>query len=44
MFAHRSRAPAAGEKVRMQAWFRDPASTSNQSTSLSDALSFVLCP
>jgi hypothetical protein len=44
MATHRLRAPAAGEKVRMQAWFRDPASTSNQSTSLSNGLSFIVCP
>jgi hypothetical protein len=44
MAAHPAQSPAAGEQVSMQCWFRDPASTSNQSTSLSDALGFAVCP
>jgi len=36
--------PGGGALVQAQAWFRDPLNTSNQTTSLSDALEFVLCP
>jgi hypothetical protein len=36
--------PGPGAPVAMQLWYRDPANTSNQSTSLSDALSYVVCP
>jgi hypothetical protein len=32
--------PGAGATVQAQLWYRDPQSTSNQSTSLSDALEF----
>jgi hypothetical protein len=39
-----TRAPAAGETAYLQCWFRDPKNTSNQSTSLSDALRFFVCP
>ena len=42
--ANPSKAPAAGDEVYLQCWFRDPASTSNQSTSLSNALSLTVCP
>ena len=35
--------PGLGAVVQIQLWYRDPASTSNQSTSLSDALEFVIC-
>jgi len=38
------KAPGAGATVQIQCWFRDPGNTSNQSTSLSDALEFMLCP
>ena len=44
MAAHPTQSPAAGEQVSMQCWFRDPLNTSNQSTSLSDALTFAVCP
>jgi hypothetical protein len=44
MAAHPAQSPAAGEPTSMQCWFRDPLNTSNQTTSLSDALSFVVCP
>ena len=39
-----AKAPPTGSLVQIQCWFRDPANTSNQSTSLSDALEFMLCP
>jgi len=41
---HPGKAPPTGSLVQIQCWFRDPANTSNQSTSLSDALEFMLCP
>jgi hypothetical protein len=36
--------PGAGALVQVQAWFRDPQNTSNQTTSLSDALELSVCP
>ena len=36
--------PGAGALVQAQLWFRDPSNTSNQSTSLSDAIEFTVCP
>ena len=39
-----SKLPVAGGTVWMQAWFRDPFNTSNQTTSLSNALHFTVCP
>ena len=36
--------PGPGELVQLQAWYRDPLSTSNQTTSLSDALEFWVGP
>ena len=36
--------PGAGAQVQVQLWYRDPLNTSNQSTSFSDALEFVVCP
>jgi hypothetical protein len=36
--------PGPGAKVQIQTWFRDPNNTSNQTTSLSDALEATLCP
>jgi hypothetical protein len=36
--------PGAGATVGVQLWYRDPQSTSNQTTSLSDALEFTLSP
>ena len=36
--------PGAGALVRSQLWYRDPASTSNQTTSLSDAREFMVGP
>jgi hypothetical protein len=34
--------PGTGAVVQAQLWYRDPASTSNQTTSLSDAIEFVV--
>jgi hypothetical protein len=36
--------PGVGTRVDFQLWYRDPASTSNQSTSFSDAIEFIVCP
>ena len=36
--------PGAGNAAWVQFWFRDPFNTSNQTTSLSDAIVFVLVP
>jgi hypothetical protein len=36
--------PGPGAVVQAQLWYRDPQSTSNQATSLSDALEFVVAP
>jgi hypothetical protein len=36
--------PGAGATVQAQFWFRDPLSSSNQSTALSDAIEFDVCP
>ena len=36
--------PGAGATVQAQFWYRDPQNTSNQTTSLSDAVEFVLEP
>jgi hypothetical protein len=36
--------PGAGAVVQAQLWYRDPLSTSNQTTSLSDAVEFVMLP
>jgi hypothetical protein len=44
MQSHRGIAPSAGTAVYMQTWFRDPGNGSNQDTSLSDALQFVVTP
>ena len=38
-----SKNPGFGATVDLQLWYRDPGSTSNQSTSLSDALEFTIC-
>jgi hypothetical protein len=39
-----SKNPGAGAVVQAQLWYRDPGSTSNQTTSLSDALEFTVAP
>ncbi len=36
--------PAAGQKLWLQLWFRDPQNTSNQTTSFSDALEIAVGP
>ena len=36
--------PGAGATVQAQLWYRDPANTSNQTTSLSNAIEFVVNP
>ena len=36
--------PGAGALVQLQFWYRDPQNTSNQTTSLSDALEFTVEP
>jgi hypothetical protein len=36
--------PGAGALMQAQLWYRDPQSTSNQKSSLSDAIEFSICP
>jgi hypothetical protein len=36
--------PGAGTVVQAQLWYRDPFNTSNQTTSLSNAIEFSVCP
>lgn len=36
--------PGPGATVQAQLWYRDPLNTSNQTTSMSDALEFSVCP
>jgi hypothetical protein len=36
--------PGSGAVAQAQLWYRDPQNTSNQPTSLSDAMEFVICP
>jgi hypothetical protein len=36
--------PGEGATVECQLWYRDPLNTGNQTTGLSNALSFVVCP
>ena len=36
--------PGAGSTAHAQLWYRDPFSTSNQTTSLSDAYEFTVAP
>ncbi len=42
--ANPAKVPAVGQGVSLQLWYRDPQNTSNQTTSLSDGLSFQACP
>ena len=44
MAANPHKAPAAGDTAYLQCWFRDPQNTSNQPTSLSNALRASVCP
>ena len=39
-----SHTPVAGQKLQLQLWYRDPQNTSNQTTSLSNALELDVCP
>ena len=41
---HPQKNPGAGAIVQAQLWYRDPDNTSNQTTSLSDALEISVCP
>jgi outer membrane protein assembly factor BamB len=36
--------PGAGSTVQLQLWYRDPGSTSDRTTSFSDALELTVCP
>ena len=36
--------PGPGATVQIQFWYRDPQNTSNQTSSLSDAVQVILCP
>ena len=36
--------PGAGAVVQAQLWYRDPQNTSNQTTSLSEAIEWTVCP
>ena len=36
--------PWAGQTPQIQLWYRDPQNTSNQTTSLSNALEADVCP
>jgi hypothetical protein len=36
--------PGAGALMQAQLWYRDPLNTSNQSSSMSDAIEFAICP
>jgi hypothetical protein len=42
--ANPSQNPGPGATVDAQFWYRDPASTSNQTTSLSNAVGWTVCP
>ncbi len=43
-FANPAKQPGSGAVVQLQLWYRDPQNTSNQTTSLSDALEFSVSP
>jgi hypothetical protein len=36
--------PSAGALMQAQLWYRDPLSTSNQTSSMSNAIEFTICP
>jgi hypothetical protein len=42
--SHPNHNPTAGQKMQIQLWYRDPFNTSNQTTSLSDALEVDVGP
>ena len=44
MSNHPFKAPSVGTVTQVQAWYRDPQNTSNQTTSLSDAVEFTIQP
>ena len=44
MTTHFTKAPAGGDSAYLQCWFRDPHNTSNQTTSLSNALRASISP
>jgi polyhydroxybutyrate depolymerase len=39
-----AKVPSAGSKAWIQLWYRDPMNSSNQTTSLSNALEVLVCP
>jgi hypothetical protein len=39
-----SKIPTPGQQINVQLWHRDPFNTSNQTTSFSNALHFLVCP
>jgi hypothetical protein len=39
-----SKVPAPGQQVNLQLWYRDRDNSSNQKTSLSDAIELSVCP
>ena len=39
-----AKTPVPGSPLNIQMWYRDPNNTSNQTTSLSDAVSVTVCP
>jgi hypothetical protein len=41
---HPGHNPGPGALVNAQLWYRDPFNTSNQTTSMSDAVEFTVCP
>jgi hypothetical protein len=42
--ANPNKNPGPGAVVQAQCWYRDPQNTSNQTTSLSNAIEFTVCP
>jgi hypothetical protein len=44
MTANAQKAPEPSSTAYLQCWYRDPSNTSNQTTSLSNALRFSVCP
>jgi len=42
--SHPNQNSGAGALVQAQLWYRDPFNTSNQSTSLSNAIESSVCP
>jgi len=44
MDSYPKKAPTPGDVVQAEWWYRDAKNTSNQTTSMSDALEFTVCP